>query len=451
MPIFAKARKMSLAHYNKGLKMANTGNLTGAIDSLSASLQINKKNIPARNLLGLCFYAVGRVGDALREWIISASYETKDNPAKEYLELFNQDMGKLEKFSEGLQNYNEALRYMRQHNEDVAAVRLKRAIEIIPNFVEALNLLTLLHLKNNDKMRAGALIERALAMDTGNPTARRFYRDVFRKKAPMGKKADTDSTKPLREVQRPQARPQERPSPGPFGVQGNNVFSKRSPLPGILSFMVGLGAMFLFMYVLVLPSFLETSLAENTALETRIVQYQTAHAAELDVLLANLADAEASLAAVQSQAGNLQNENIDLQNETWVNNGHNFLTQQMYAEALAAVENVDTARLSAESYEIYNIVRNTAMPVLELQYLTLGQGLYNGRNYAEARVALETAAAHITEGSNQAAHIFYFLGRIAENDGNFDLARDFYETIINHHPGTIRTNAANQRLNIIAD
>ena len=56
--------------YNDGLKKANIRDLSGAIVSLRRSLQYNRENIVARNLLGLVYYGRGEVVEALVEWII---------------------------------------------------------------------------------------------------------------------------------------------------------------------------------------------------------------------------------------------------------------------------------------------------------------------------------------------------------------------------------------------
>ena len=48
--------------YNDGLKKANIRDLSGAIVSLRRSLQYNRSNIAARNLLGLVYYGRGRCG-----------------------------------------------------------------------------------------------------------------------------------------------------------------------------------------------------------------------------------------------------------------------------------------------------------------------------------------------------------------------------------------------------
>ena len=60
--------------YNDGLKKAQIRDLSGAIVSLKRSLQFNRENITARNLLGLVYYGRGEVAEAFVEWIISKNF-----------------------------------------------------------------------------------------------------------------------------------------------------------------------------------------------------------------------------------------------------------------------------------------------------------------------------------------------------------------------------------------
>ncbi|MBR6358614.1 MAG: hypothetical protein IKS11_03105, partial [Lachnospiraceae bacterium] len=51
-----RLRRISNRLYNEGLEMARVRDLTGAADRLKKSLEFNKENIDARNLLGLVYY-----------------------------------------------------------------------------------------------------------------------------------------------------------------------------------------------------------------------------------------------------------------------------------------------------------------------------------------------------------------------------------------------------------
>ena len=47
--------------YNDGLRKAQVRDMSGAIVSLQQSLQYNRENIAARNLLGLVYYGIGDI------------------------------------------------------------------------------------------------------------------------------------------------------------------------------------------------------------------------------------------------------------------------------------------------------------------------------------------------------------------------------------------------------
>ena len=60
-----KIMYQSNSWYNDGLRKAQVRDMSGAIVSLQQSLQYNRENIAARNLLGLVYYGIGEVSEAL--------------------------------------------------------------------------------------------------------------------------------------------------------------------------------------------------------------------------------------------------------------------------------------------------------------------------------------------------------------------------------------------------
>ena len=71
--------------YNDGLRKAQIRDMSGAVKSLKISLQFNRETIAARNLLGLVYYGIGEVAEALVEWIISKNLRPRDNIADYYI------------------------------------------------------------------------------------------------------------------------------------------------------------------------------------------------------------------------------------------------------------------------------------------------------------------------------------------------------------------------------
>ena len=75
--------RLSNRFYNHGLEKAQVRNLSGAVEDLSRALEIDKRNITARNLLGLVYYEMGETVQALCEWVVSTHYQPENNPASE--------------------------------------------------------------------------------------------------------------------------------------------------------------------------------------------------------------------------------------------------------------------------------------------------------------------------------------------------------------------------------
>ena len=84
-PVAKKIIYSSNWHYNRGLASANIRDLSGAAQSLRTALSYNKKNTKARNLLGLVYFQMGEIVDALSEWVISIHFQREGNEAVRYL------------------------------------------------------------------------------------------------------------------------------------------------------------------------------------------------------------------------------------------------------------------------------------------------------------------------------------------------------------------------------
>ncbi|MEE1087325.1 MAG: tetratricopeptide repeat protein [Schaedlerella sp.] len=154
--------------YNDGLKKAQMKDISGAIVSLRKSLQFDKENIQARNLLGLMYYGRGEVAEALVEWIISKNLKPKDNPANRYLQKIQETPQNLETINQAVKKYNQSLAYCEQQSEDLAIIQLKRAIAEHPTFLKAYQLLALLYIHTGQQVKAKQLLRKAKKLDTTN-------------------------------------------------------------------------------------------------------------------------------------------------------------------------------------------------------------------------------------------------------------------------------------------
>ncbi|MDD4113491.1 MAG: hypothetical protein PHC56_10755, partial [Herbinix sp.] len=62
---------LSYHYYNIGLERARNNEITHAVDALSIAVALKDDNIPAWNLLGLCYYRLGKLPTAEYCWITS--------------------------------------------------------------------------------------------------------------------------------------------------------------------------------------------------------------------------------------------------------------------------------------------------------------------------------------------------------------------------------------------
>ena len=115
---------------------------------------LNKNLIEARNLLGLIFYEMGEVGDALVQWVISIDLRTENNRAVFYLDDVRRRGGQLESFAAMIERYNVALDAAQRGNYDLAIHQLARIVAQHPNYVRAGLLLSLLYIEAGDYKRA---------------------------------------------------------------------------------------------------------------------------------------------------------------------------------------------------------------------------------------------------------------------------------------------------------
>lgn len=164
--------------YNDGLRKANIRDLSGAVASLKKSLQYNRDNIAARNLLGLVYFGRGEVAEALVEWIISKNIKSHENIANYYIKKVQETPSELDVINQAVRKYNQSLTYCQQDGEDLAIIQLKKVITMHPTFLKAHQLLALLYLKTEQYAKARQILRKAHRLDTTNDITLRYMHEL---------------------------------------------------------------------------------------------------------------------------------------------------------------------------------------------------------------------------------------------------------------------------------
>lgn len=189
-----RCRRISNTFYNAGLEKARIRDLTGAAQCLKKSLHFDKYHTDARNLLGLIYYETGETAEALVQWVISSNLRPGENRAFEYLKEIQGRPGVLEDESVHIRKYNQAVRYAKTDNPDLALLQLRRVVEHKPNFIKAHMLLALLYMGRGDYVKAGQSLYQVLQIDRNNPRAS-WYMSIVKKNTRRG---DVERKKLLR-------------------------------------------------------------------------------------------------------------------------------------------------------------------------------------------------------------------------------------------------------------
>ena len=173
-----KVDYLSKFFYNQGLEKASIRDLSGAIACLKQSLMYDKRNINARNLLGLVYFETGEVVSALSEWVISKNLRPTRNLATEYINKLQANPNRLAAINETIKKYNHALMLCREGHEDMAAIQLRKILTQNSKLIKGYHLLALIQMKNGEWNKARRILRKAARIDKTNTTTLRFLREV---------------------------------------------------------------------------------------------------------------------------------------------------------------------------------------------------------------------------------------------------------------------------------
>ena len=148
--------RQSYSWYNDALTKAGIRDLSGAMSSLRRSLQYDRTNLEARNLLGLIQYARGEVPEALSTWMISKMMNPRDQLSNYFISSVQNQADELQAIDISIRKYNQGLRYCRDGNADMAVLQLAEAVDIHPGLLKAWQLLALIYPRRAECMGCGS-------------------------------------------------------------------------------------------------------------------------------------------------------------------------------------------------------------------------------------------------------------------------------------------------------
>lgn len=423
----------SAFYYNRGYEAARIRNLTLAIKYLNKALLLNKYHIEARNLLGLVYFEVGQVGSALKEWIISQSLKKEDNIASSYIGRIQEKEKILSNYKEAITLYNKALGYLKQKNMDMAIIRLKKAVSLHPQLIEARVLLGLSYMHEKQFHKANEQIKKALLIDRGHERALLYFKEMIEE--------DTESVAPYELEYHTKSAKQIRPS----RVIDRGVMFRRY----LLYFLIGGIAMFLIDRYLILPSEMKSYHIESARLmesEEILTQKMQSLTTEYNIKVAEL---ESSKTKLENEIASYEVQISELAQKEKLTNAGKLVDERSYVEAAQILYSVASSKLDEVSKNQYEELKQKTYPnAIETLY-NEGISLYNQDNLAEANAKFEAILLYEPE-ERMVRKALYYIGCIYEKNGDFEGAKKYFEKIVADYSGTKEARESSSKLEQIA-
>ncbi len=377
---YKKIVLMSNTYYNMGLQKAMVRDLSGAAEILRRSVGLYKYNTQARNLLGLVYYEMGEVANALQEWILSKNFEGSEKTlADDFINDVKINQNRLQVMNQSLGKYNVALKYAREGKDDMAIIQLKKVLNMNDKLVKAHQLLALLYIKKEEYDKAKRVLNKSLAIDKYNTLTIKYLSEI----------ADlTGATeRELKKEQMREKRQEERKQ-----LSGNDVIIPRSTYKEINY------GFFTFLYVLI-GICIGAALVFFVVTPSRVKDVRSEESAKVKTYMESVSKSNITISDLQTQVDSLTAQNTDLQNQlvveqaktdhseaynalldavgSYINNDKNGCADKL--AALAIPEG-----MSEQFTAVYTTLTTLTYPDAAKDHINKGSQLLNSSQYQEA-------------------------------------------------------------------
>ena len=346
-----KVDYLSKIFYNQGLEKASIRDLSGAIACLKQSLMYDKRNIRARNLLGLVYFETGEVVSALSEWVISKNLQPTRNLASEYINKLQANPNKLAAINETIKKYNHALMLCREGHEDMAAIQLRKILTQNSKLIKGYHLLALIQMKNGEWNKARRILKKAARIDKTNTTTLRFLREVDEQ---------TGVTTRLEKKKKGLFRSGTKENPdtdilGSERVAQPNVYREHSKVSVFFILMAGIAAGAVAFWLLAVPAIRQGIYQEANQ---QIVQYSESLASQGAELTKAQGEAKESGDTVESVTQELTTEQAKSESYQALLQAYTYYQQQNLDEAAVEIQKVHVDVLTDSMKSVYTTIRD---------------------------------------------------------------------------------------------
>lgn len=430
LKLFQKAIRISNGFYNIGLQKVEVRDLSGAIISLKNSLKFNKNNIDARNLLGLVYYEMGEIVDALREWVISQSYGGEDNIANRYIDEIQKNKSFLSSTNLTIKKYNQSLYYCKHDSRDLAIIQLKKVLSLNPKLVKAHQLLALLYIQEDKLDLAKKTLRQVGKIDVNNTITLRYLKEVNCRLKEKGrdKKAKTDDLISYKS--------------GNETIIMPKRFQESSIVATLIYVLIGVLIGLSVTYFLAVPSVKKR--VKNEASKKMVEANDTisSNAQTISALEKNVEDLQKQLEESKNQPVAVP-EQIAAYDQLL--SGYAAYQGDDYMTAGQYLSTVEESYLSDAAKAVYSAAWTAVSEKYYEQVYKDGYKHYADGEYDKAIEKFLIVLA-VDEDYKKGNAAYYIAQSYRKND-NTEAAKPYYQYVIDHYPNTERGKTAKNYIN----
>ena len=431
-------------YYNQGLEKAQIRDLSGAVDMLVRSLKFNKRNIQARNLLGLVYFEMGEAVAALSEWVISDNMQTKDNIASEFIAQLQSNANKLDTINQSIRKYNEALDTCRAGHTDTAIIQLKKVLQQNPKLIKGYHLLALLYMHAEDYKKARRVLKKASRIDRTNSTTLRFLKEIDEQLGTVSLPGSQSLLSSFGDRRKDSFN-----GSGPeIFVSDNDVviqppaFRETSVLATLINLCFGLVVGASVIWFLVVPA---TRKDINETANAKIVEYSDTMASQstqIAKLKEQIQESENTVASANEQIDAAKKEVDSYEN---LLKAYSAYTDGDYNSVLKVIENIDETGLSVDARILYDSIYAKVSDSLFSDYKFKGVQAYVDGDFQSAADQLQKAM----DIKNTDYNVLECLALAYRELGKNGPAREVFAQIVKVFPNSRRAVNAQAFIDII--
>ncbi len=334
--------------------------------------------------------------------------------------------------------YNKAIESLRSGSEDIAAIELKKAISMNPQFYEAMNLLGVCYGYSGDKEKAAEVFNKVMEAESNSIMAMEYMQQFGLIESMQPRKN--------RQVKQPVQQPGEPLKRIRATKQTilSNIQVKTKTI--IKASIIGAG----FVAGFLLSAILFASLPQKEAKSLTPPQSKTEPSnSEIK------AEYEAKYAELERKYGLLQQDKenavqlADYYKATLKLNEIDILFRdKKYEDAADMLLLMKTIEFKDAEKDKFNELYNSVMPLAAKVVYDQGYKLYNSRKYQDSLKKLEMVQVYYPE-FNRIDAVLYYMGRSCQMLQDSRSALALFQKLVEGYPKTTYARSAKARINEI--